>query len=59
MHHNSAGKLEAITSLETRTRLKEIERVLALKQKNHAEYLIRHEAELEALKKEKAELENQ
>jgi len=57
-HHNSAGKFEMIAPSEAQTRLKEIARVLALKEKSHAEYLVRHAEELAALQKEKAELES-
>lgn len=56
-HHNAAGRFEPVAPSEAQTRLKEIARVLALKEKNHAEYLKRHEEETAALKKEQADLE--
>ena len=56
--HNSSGNVETALPSEARKRLKEIARVLELKEKNHTEYLARHEEELKALQDEKAELES-
>jgi hypothetical protein len=56
-HHGTSGKLETMLPSEARGRLKEVNRILALKEKQHAEYLVRHEEETKALQAEKAELE--
>lgn len=55
--HSASGRVEPMGPSEARSRLKEIARILELKEKNHSEYLIRHANELEDLKTEQADLE--